>query len=79
MAEIRGATYEDKHYDSCGNTTIAVFEHDQVTVPLCANCLEKLLKSIDEFKNTVFCHQWNPFELLLRMAEEKMKEYSERE
>lgn len=63
MAEIRGAIYEDKHYDSCGNTTIAVFEHDQISIPLCSNCLIELLASVDTFKSTVFCHKCRHFTL----------------
>lgn len=57
MTKIRAATYEDKEYDSCGNTTIAVLEIDQITIPLCRSCLSELNESIDVFNSTIFCHQ----------------------
>ena len=63
MSEIRAATYEDKEYDSCGNTTIAVFEINQMTIPLCRKCLEELNDSINIFNNTVFCYQCPHFKM----------------
>ena len=54
MTKIRAATYEDKEYDSCGNTTIAVLEIDQITIPLCRSCLSELNESIDVFNSTIF-------------------------
>lgn len=61
MAEIRAATYEDKEYGSCGSTTIAVLEIDQITIPLCRDCAQKLIESIDIFNNTTFCYQCDHF------------------
>ena len=63
MATIRAATYEDKEYDSCGNTTIAILEVNQTTIPLCRECLSKLINSIDVFNNTVFCYQCRHFSM----------------
>lgn len=63
MVEIRAATYEDKDYDSCGNTTHAVIEINQMTIPLCAECLEELTQSLDVFNNTVFCYQCKLFKM----------------
>ena len=63
MAEIRAATYEDKEYDSCGNTVVAVFENNQMTIPLCRDCLDNLISSIDVFTNTIFCHQCRYFNM----------------
>lgn len=62
MASIRAAKYEDKHYDSCGNVTIAVLEVNQISIPLCSECMEDLSRSVDTFiKHTVFCHQCEHF------------------
>lgn len=64
MAIIRAATYEDKDYDSCGNTTIAVLEVNQISIPLCSACMEDLGRSIDTFINhTIFCHQCQHFRM----------------
>lgn len=57
MALIRGVKYGDPELDGCGSTTQAILEFNNIIIPLCSSCLEELVESIEEFKNTVFCHQ----------------------
>lgn len=61
MIGIRATNYEDKEYDSCGNTTIAVLEIDSITIPLCDSCLNELNESLSTFNNTVFCYKCKYF------------------
>ena len=61
MIEIRAANYEDKEYDKCGNTTVAVLEIDSITIPFCRTCLDELNKSLSVFNNTIFCHKCKYF------------------
>lgn len=63
MVKIKAAAYVDKEYDSCGNTTHAVLEVDQITIPLCEKCLEELTESLNIFHSTVFCHQCKHFKM----------------
>lgn len=58
---IRAANYEDKEYDTCGNTTVAVLEIDNITIPLCNECLNELNESLSVFNNTIFCHKCEYF------------------
>ena len=52
---IRAVTDCDREYDVCGNITIAVLEHNNMTIPLCNECINGLAESIKEIENTVFC------------------------
>ena len=61
MIEFRGSSWEDKEYDSCGNTTVAVLEINSMTIPLCMDCVTELLKCVDVFNNTTFCYQCGHF------------------
>ena len=62
MAEIKPYNYyEDEEYDNCGSTTIATLSVDRIKIPLCRECLNELLESVEKFKNTIFCHQCDHF------------------
>ena len=61
MVEFRASNWEDKEYDSCGNTTVAALEINSMTIPLCMDCVEELIQHVDVFKNTIFCYQCNHF------------------
>ena len=61
MMELRASNWEDKEYDSCGNTTVAALEINSMTIPLCMYCVEELIQHVDVFKNTIFCYQCNNF------------------
>jgi len=39
----------DYTYDGCGNTAIAVLEIHGSYIPICSNCLEELISSIEDF------------------------------
>lgn len=58
---IRAVNHEDKEYDRCGNSTVAVLEVDSITIPLCAYCIDELNESLSTFNNTVFCHKCEYF------------------
>ena len=54
--ELRSLTYEDKEYDACGKSTIAVLElGNSITIPLCEECLNELYNSVEDFKSKTFC------------------------
>lgn len=55
MLRFRGPDYDDKEYDSCGNTTIAVLEIDSITIPLCRECLTSLKRDIKEYNQKHYC------------------------
>ena len=61
MAILRAPEYEDSDYDQCGSTTIAVAEFGVIKIPLCQECLNELLASVDKFNNTIFCHECGNF------------------
>ena len=47
---LRDKEYYDKDYDGCGSTTVAVLEHNCITIPLCNECLKDLLSTVKEYK-----------------------------
>ncbi len=47
---LRDKDYSDKEYDGCGNTAIAVLEHNYITIPLCSECLKDLLSTVNDYK-----------------------------
>ena len=55
MLQFREPNYDDKEYDSCGNSTIAVLEIGSVTIPLCEECISNLKRDINEYDNKHFC------------------------
>ncbi|MCM1440213.1 MAG: hypothetical protein NC131_13570 [Roseburia sp.] len=57
MISLRGTTYDDQELDACGSTTQAILDINNIKIPLCSSCVEELLESIEEFKNTTFCYQ----------------------
>lgn len=57
MTSIRAVEYGDQEYDACGSTTQAILDINNTKIPLCSSCVEELLESIEEFKNTIFCYQ----------------------
>ena len=61
MLLLRKADYEDKDYDSCGNTVIAVLEIDSISIPLCAECFKRLNEDIATYNSTIFCHKCSEF------------------
>lgn len=61
MITFRKADWEDKDYDSCGNTAIAVLEIDSITIPLCDKCVNDLTDQIKEYHDTIFCHKCSEF------------------
>lgn len=61
MIVFRKPEWEDKDYDSCGNTTIAVLEIDSITIPLCDECVNDLSEQIKEYHDTIFCHKCSEF------------------
>lgn len=62
MAELKPYNYyEDEDYDNCGSTTIATLSVNHIKIPLCRECLDELLESVEKFKNTIFCHQCDHF------------------
>lgn len=61
MIEIRATNYEDKEYDSCGSTTVAAIEINNITIPLCSECVDELNESLSKFNNTIFCHKCKHF------------------
>lgn len=62
MLEFKVANYfDDPDYDNCGSTTLAVLRLDNITIPLCEECVNDLIRDIEEYKNTIFCHQCDEF------------------
>ena len=61
MLTLRKVDYEDKDYDGCGNTAIAVLEIDSISIPLCTECFERLNEDINTYNNTIFCHKCSEF------------------
>lgn len=61
MITIRKRDWDDKEYDNCGNTAIAVLEIDNITIPLCKECLNELNEELDEYNKTIFCHKCAEF------------------
>lgn len=57
MAIVRAKNWEDKEYDNCGNTTIAVVEVGNISIPLCRECYSRLNGSVRRFNETTFCYQ----------------------
>ena len=56
MIELRPYDYyEDEQYDNCGNLTDAVLKIDRITVPLCNECVQRLIEDVTVFKETTFC------------------------
>lgn len=52
MATVRSKNWEDKEYDNCGSTTIAVIEIESISIPLCRRCYSELSDSVKEFNKT---------------------------
>lgn len=48
MVNVRLPFYTDRDLDSCGEDTIAVLETGEETIPLCEECLDKLMSDIQE-------------------------------
>ena len=61
MITFRKRDWDDKEYDGCGSTAIAVFEIDNITIPLCAECVNDLTEQLNEYSNTIFCHKCAEF------------------
>lgn len=61
MITFRKRDWDDKEYDGCGNTAIAVLEIDNITIPLCAKCVNDLTEQLNEYNNTIFCHKCAEF------------------
>ena len=55
MLSFRVPKYDDKDYDNCGNVTVAVLEIDNITIPLCKECLKDLKDDIDDYNDAQFC------------------------
>ena len=61
MLSFREPRYDDKEYDNCGNTTIAVLEIDNITIPLCDYCLQSLREDLTSYDNAQFCYKCEYF------------------
>lgn len=61
MLTFRKRDWDDKKYDGCGNTAIAVLEIDNITIPLCAECVDDLTEQLNEYNNTTFCYKCSEF------------------
>lgn len=61
MIIFRKRDWDDKEYDGCGNTAIAVLEIDNIIIPLCVECVDDLTEQLDEYNNTIFCHKCPEF------------------
>ena len=61
MLTFRKRDWDDKDYDGCGNTAIAVLEIDNITIPLCAECVDDLTEQLNEYNNIIFCHKCSEF------------------
>lgn len=61
MLVLRKRDWDDKEYDNCGNTAVAVLEIYNITLPLCSECVDDLTEDIREYNNTVFCHKCAEF------------------
>ena len=53
--ELRNYSFDSSEYDPCGKMTIAVLEVNNITIPLCEDCLKDLERDLIKFKNTIFC------------------------
>lgn len=61
MIEFTEPNYYDPEYDSCGNTTVAVFKINSVSIPLCSDCLEELKDEIKKYEESKFCSKCKHF------------------
>ena len=61
MLTFRKRDWEDKEYCACGSTAVAVLEIDNITIPLCLNCLDDLNEQLNEYNNTTFCYKCSEF------------------
>ena len=61
MVTFRKKDWDDKPYDCCGSTAIAVLEIDNITIPLCAECVNELTEQLNEYNNIIFCHKCSEF------------------
>lgn len=61
MLTLRKRDWEDKEYDSCGNTAVAVLEIDSITIPVCLECLNELNEQLNDYNNTIFCYKCSEF------------------
>ena len=48
MVNLRTPYYDDSRFDDCGNETVAVLETKDNSIPLCEECLDKLMDDIHE-------------------------------
>lgn len=61
MLTFRKYDWEDKECDSCGNITMAVLEINNITIPLCADCIKDLTDQLNAYNNTIFCYKCPDF------------------
>lgn len=61
MITFRKRDWDDKEYCTCGSTAVAVLEIDNITIPLCLNCIDDLNDQMKEYNNTIFCHKCSEF------------------
>lgn len=56
MVELREPNYyDDEESDICGNYIEAILKVNNITIPLCKDCLEDLKSSIKEFDELELC------------------------
>ena len=55
MVTLREPCYEDKEIDSCGNSTIATLEVNNIVITLCEECLRDLKHDLDNYLSRQFC------------------------
>lgn len=53
MISLRLPFYDDLDVDGCGNETVAVLETGEHTIPLCEECLNKLMDDINEIREAL--------------------------
>ena len=59
--EIKAPSYDSPRLDFCGNTTMAMLEHNGLSIALCSECLESLTESLKAYNNTIFCYKCDNF------------------
>lgn len=88
--KIRAPGTDERLYDNCGCLTIAILEHnDELTIPLCEECFDELISSVNKLSNTVFCKdckRWHASKYGVIyggtcevMAGEKFKDFTEKD
>ena len=53
--DIRTISYDDPQQDNCCRKAAAILELDNIRIPLCEDCLNKLTARLSDFNKIIFC------------------------